>query len=72
VLVHAGVCAGWFRPLMDQPALGGRYRPVRYHRVGDAGSSRPPGPVSPAEQAAHCRSLMRRLGIDRAHRLSGR
>jgi pimeloyl-ACP methyl ester carboxylesterase len=67
VLVHAGVCAGWFEGLMEEPALAGRHRLVRYHRAGYAGSSRPPGPVSLADQAAHCRSLMRHLGIERAH-----
>jgi pimeloyl-ACP methyl ester carboxylesterase len=67
VLLHAGVCAGWFGPLLDQPALTGHHRVIRYHRVGYAGSSRVPGPVGIADQAGHCRSLMRHLGIDRAH-----
>lgn len=67
VLIHAGVCAGWFKPLMNEPALIGHYLVVRYHRVGYAGSSRIVGPVSFAQQARHCRSLMRNLGIDRAH-----
>jgi pimeloyl-ACP methyl ester carboxylesterase len=38
-----------------------------YHRVGCAGSSHIAGPVSLAQHAAHCRSLMRHLGIERAH-----
>jgi pimeloyl-ACP methyl ester carboxylesterase len=67
MLVHAGVCADWFKGLMEEPALAGGHRLVRYHRVGYAGSSRLPGPVSIADQAAHCRSLMRHLGIERAH-----
>jgi pimeloyl-ACP methyl ester carboxylesterase len=68
MLVHAGcLSADWFRGLMEQPALAGRHRLVRYHRVGYAGSSHPPGAVSLADQAAHCRSLMRHLGIQRAH-----
>jgi 3-oxoadipate enol-lactonase len=67
VLVHAGIFADWFHPLMDQPALTGRYRVVSYHRVGYAGSSRVAGPVSIADQAAHLRGLMKRLGIQRAH-----
>jgi pimeloyl-ACP methyl ester carboxylesterase len=67
MLVHAGIFAGWFKPLLDEPALTGRYRVVSYHRVGYAGSSRVSGPVSIAEQAAHLRSLMRHLGIARAH-----
>ena len=67
VLMHAGVLADWFRPLLDEPALAGRYRLVRYHRVGYGGSSRIAGPVSIAQQAAHLRSLMLHLGIVRAH-----
>jgi len=32
VLVHAGVFAGWYKPLLDEPALG-RYRVLTYHRM---------------------------------------
>jgi pimeloyl-ACP methyl ester carboxylesterase len=67
VLVHAGIFADWFKPLVDEPALTGRYRVVSYHRVGYAGSSRIAGPLSIAQQAAHLRALMRHLGIERAH-----
>jgi len=67
LLVHAGVFAGWFEPLLDEPSLTGRFRVVSYHRIGYAGSSRVKGPVSLAQQAAHLRSLMRELGIARAH-----
>jgi len=68
VLVHAGIFADWFKPLVDEPGFAGRYRMVSYHRVGYAGSSRLAGrPVSIAEQAAHLRGLMRHLGIERAH-----
>ena len=67
VLVHAGIFADWFKPLLGEPALTGRHRVVSYHRVGYAGSSRVAGPVSIAQQAAHLRSLMRQLGIQRSH-----
>jgi pimeloyl-ACP methyl ester carboxylesterase len=67
VLMHAGVCADFFKPLMEEPALADRYRLVRYHRIGYAGSSRFAGAVSIAQQAAHCRSLMGHLDIERAH-----
>jgi pimeloyl-ACP methyl ester carboxylesterase len=67
VLVHAGVFADWFKPLLEEPALTGRYCVLNYHRIGYAGSSRVCGAVSLAQQAAHLRSLMRRLGIERAH-----
>jgi pimeloyl-ACP methyl ester carboxylesterase len=67
VLIHAGVFANWFKPLLEETAITERYRALSYHRVGYAGSSRLSGPVSIAQQAAHCRSLMRCLGIERAH-----
>jgi pimeloyl-ACP methyl ester carboxylesterase len=67
VLMHAGVCADFFAPLLEQPALADRYSVVGYHRTGYAGSVRLPGWVSFAQQASHCRALMRHLGIERAH-----
>jgi pimeloyl-ACP methyl ester carboxylesterase len=67
VLMHAGVCADFFVPLIEQAALASQHTLVRYHRTGYAGSGRLPGAVSFAQQAAHCRELMRHLGIERAH-----
>jgi pimeloyl-ACP methyl ester carboxylesterase len=67
VLIHPGIYADWFKPLLGEPILNNRYRLVLYHRAGCAGSSRIDGPVSLARHAAHCRSLMCRLGIERAH-----
>jgi hypothetical protein len=66
LLVHAGGCADWFAPLLREPALTGHHRVVSYHRVGYAGSSHPPGPVSLADQAAQARGLLGHLGIERA------
>jgi pimeloyl-ACP methyl ester carboxylesterase len=67
VLVHGGGFADLFAPLLPEPALADRYQVLTYHRVGYAGSSRPTGPVSIADQAAHCWALMQHVGIDRAH-----
>jgi alpha/beta hydrolase fold len=67
MLMHAGIFADWFKPLLEEPALTGRYRVVSYHRIGYAGSSHVAGPVSIAQQAAHLRALMRHLGIQCAH-----
>jgi pimeloyl-ACP methyl ester carboxylesterase len=67
VLVHAGLFADWFEPLLREPALASRYRLVTYHRVGYAGSTHVAGAVSIAQQASHVRSLMKQLGIERAH-----
>ncbi len=67
VLIHWGLCAAWAEPLMDEPALADRYRLLRYHRAGFAGSDGIQGPISMAEHAAHCALLMRHLGIEGAH-----
>jgi pimeloyl-ACP methyl ester carboxylesterase len=67
VLIHPGHFADWFKPLLPEPPLADRYRLLTYHRVGCAGSSPVGGPVSLAQQAAHCRSLLHYLGIERAH-----
>jgi pimeloyl-ACP methyl ester carboxylesterase len=67
VLIHAGVCAEWFVPLLVQPALRDRYRILSYHRAGYAGSSRPTGVLTIADNAEHCHALMRHVGIERAH-----
>jgi 3-oxoadipate enol-lactonase len=65
VLIHAGVCAEFFRPLTDP--LAAHHTVLRYHRAGYAGSDRVEGPLGFADQAAHCRALMRHVGIERAH-----
>jgi pimeloyl-ACP methyl ester carboxylesterase len=67
VLIHPGHFADWFTPLLEEPALTDHYHVLTYHRIGCAGSSHIAGPLSLAQQAAHCRSLMRHLGIERAH-----
>jgi 3-oxoadipate enol-lactonase len=66
VLMHAGLCADWFEPLVREPALAG-LRLIRYHRAGYAGSSHPWGEVSIGDHARHCRGLLDHLGIERAH-----
>ena len=65
VLMHAGVCAEFFRPLAEP--LAARHAVLRYHRAGYAGSGRVDGPLGFADQAAHCRALMRHVGFERAH-----
>jgi pimeloyl-ACP methyl ester carboxylesterase len=67
VFIHGAFIADIFRPLLAEPSLAGRYRLILYHRRGYADSSRASGPVSVARQAADCRSLLRYLGVERAH-----
>jgi pimeloyl-ACP methyl ester carboxylesterase len=67
VFVHAGVFSDFFAPLIEQPALVERYRLLTYDRIGCGGSSRAQGPTSLSQEAQQCRSLMRHLGIAKAH-----
>ena len=68
LLIHGGVIAASYVPLMREPALA-RYRLIRYHRRGYAGSTKPePGAsVSIGQQAADAVALLRHLRIERAH-----
>jgi pimeloyl-ACP methyl ester carboxylesterase len=68
VLIHAGVLdAQWFTPLLRERTLTDPYQVLRYNRVGYGGSSRLDGPITITQHAAHCRLLMRHVGIERAH-----
>lgn len=67
VLVHHGAGADWFKPLLEEPVLNRRYRLLRYHRAGYAGSSPLSAPLTFAREAANFRALLRHLGIERAH-----
>ena len=67
LLIHGGLLADAFAPLLAEPALTDRYRVISYHRRGFAGSARPEGEVSIARQAADARALLAHLGIARAH-----
>lgn len=64
VLIHAGVVAGFFRPLMN---LAETHTVLRYHRPGYADSGRVAGELTFERQAALCQGLMRHVGITRAH-----
>ena len=68
LLIHGGVIAASYVPVMREPALA-RYRLIRYHRRGYAGSTKPePGAsVSIGKQAADAAALLRHLQIERAH-----
>jgi pimeloyl-ACP methyl ester carboxylesterase len=67
VLLHCGFVADSWKPLIDKTNLGERYQLIAYHRRGYGRSTRPTGPVSMDQQAADCLSLMRHLGLERAH-----
>lgn len=67
VFIHPGHFADWFTPLLREPSLADHFYLIHYHRPGCAGSGQIAGQVSLAQHAAHCRSLMHHLGIERAH-----
>jgi pimeloyl-ACP methyl ester carboxylesterase len=67
VLIHWGVSARWAEPLHQEPALAEHHRLLSYHRAGFGGSPRIAGSLTMADHAEHCRLLMDRLGIERAH-----
>lgn len=68
LLIHGGVIAASYVPVMREPALA-RFRLIRYHRRGYAGSTKfePGASFSIGQQAADAVALLRHLGIERAH-----
>jgi pimeloyl-ACP methyl ester carboxylesterase len=68
LLIHGGVIAGSYVPIMREPALAS-YRLIRYHRRGYAGSTKHESGASFSigRQAADALALLRHLGIGRAH-----
>jgi pimeloyl-ACP methyl ester carboxylesterase len=67
VLLISPVLADGFVPLLSEPALADRYRLIRYHKRGWAGSTHTPPPVSIEDHAADAAALLDHLGIRRAH-----
>lgn len=67
VLVHGSLLADGLAPLLKAPILTQHYRIIGYYRCGFAGSTHLTPPVSIAQQAGHCRSLLQYLNIEPAH-----
>ena len=67
LLIHGGILADAFAPLLAESTLTDRFRVISYHRRGFAGSTRAEGEVSMARQAADARALLAHLGIGQAH-----
>lgn len=67
LLVPNGPFADSFVPFMSAPPLAGRYRLIRYHQRGQAGSTPTTTPVSFADHAADAAALLTYLEVDRAH-----
>ena len=66
LLVHGGVFADWFVPVLRSGALDG-FRVVRLRRAGYAEGSEPTTPRSFADHARHCGLVLDALGLARAH-----
>jgi pimeloyl-ACP methyl ester carboxylesterase len=67
VLLISPVLADGFLPLLSEPALADRYRLIRYHKRGWAGSTHTSPPVSMSDHAADAAALLDHLGVQRAH-----
>jgi pimeloyl-ACP methyl ester carboxylesterase len=67
LLIHGSHVADSFLPLVHEPALAGRFRLVRYHRRGFAGSAPHRGPFSIEQQARDALLPVQQLEIDRFH-----
>jgi pimeloyl-ACP methyl ester carboxylesterase len=67
LLIHGSHVADSFLPLAREAALADRYRLIRYHRRGFAGSDPHSGPFSLEEQAQDALALLKHLGLERAH-----
>lgn len=65
LLIHGGVIAEAWLPVMDEPALS-NYRLICYHRRGYAGSTAPAA-ASIRQHAADAITLLHYLEIERAH-----
>jgi pimeloyl-ACP methyl ester carboxylesterase len=68
ILIHGGMLADMYVPLISEPILANSYRLITYHRRGYAGSSHNVlDGVSIQQQAADCKELVRILDIECAH-----
>jgi pimeloyl-ACP methyl ester carboxylesterase len=66
LLVHGGLFSDWFIPVEAADRLRGR-RVIRVRRAGYVRAEDAAVPLSIAERAAHCASVLDALGIERAH-----
>ena len=67
LLIHGSHIAESFLPLTRQAVLADRYRLIRYHRRGFAGSARHAGPFSIEDQAKDALGVLEQLGLECAH-----
>lgn len=66
VFIHGSMgdeCAA----VLQEPTLVEAFRLIHYHRRGWGNSERLEAPITIEQQAADCRAVMQRLGVERAH-----
>lgn len=67
VLLISPVLTDGFLPLLSERALADRYRLIRYHKRGWAGSTHSPPPVNIADHVVDAAALLEHLDVPRAH-----
>lgn len=67
LLIGGAHVAGSYMPLLAQPELIDRYRLIRYHKRGMAGSTHTTGTVSIADHASDAARLLDHLSVSRVH-----
>jgi pimeloyl-ACP methyl ester carboxylesterase len=67
VLLISPVLTDGFLPLVSDRALAERYRLIRYHKRGWAGSTHTPPPFSIADHVVDAAALLEHLDVPRAH-----
>ena len=67
VLLISPVLTDGFLPFLSERALSDRYRLIRYHKRGWAGSTHTPPPVSIADHVVDAAALLEHLDVPRAH-----
>lgn len=67
LFIHGSIVADSFQPLLADEMLNREYRLINFHRRGYGESSSIPHPFSVLQQVEDCRSLMRFIGLEKAH-----
>jgi pimeloyl-ACP methyl ester carboxylesterase len=67
VLLISPVLTDGFLPFLSERAIADRYRLIRYHKRGWAGSTHTPAPVSIADHVVDAAALLEHLDVPRAH-----
>jgi pimeloyl-ACP methyl ester carboxylesterase len=67
VFVHHGAGLDWFKPLLENAALGRRFCLIGYHRPGYGASGPLQPPLTFEQETTYLCGLLRHLGFERTH-----